>query len=76
MPLYTWEIIIAISFGALLAAGFFEWGRASMRAEIEARWRLATCKECGNFPLPTMIHRSGCMSGWPPSGTQENIREV
>jgi hypothetical protein len=62
--MFEWGIVLGAL--GLFAAGMFEWGRAHMRKEIVAYWRLGTCRDCGNHPLPTMIHKSGCGSGWEP----------
>ena len=71
-----WELVCVLVLLVITAAAFFEWGRAHMRVEVVKSWKLATCHECGSYPLPTMIHRSGCKTGWPPDGTQHALGRI
>lgn len=57
--------ILAAVVLVVVAATFFELGRASQRRELEASWHKARCGECGAEPRPRILHVSGCESGWP-----------
>ena len=59
------EVIVGGILVVILAAVFFEAGRASYKKEILASWRQAQCRECGAMPEPRIQHVSGCESGWP-----------
>jgi hypothetical protein len=63
------EVVVAllVVFMLVLAAIFFELGRASFKKEIQASWHDARCRECGAQPEPRILHVSGCESGWPDS---------
>jgi hypothetical protein len=49
----------------ILAAVFFEAGRASFKKEIQASWQSSRCRECGAVPEPRIRHVTGCESSWP-----------
>ena len=50
---------------AVVVAYAYERGRESFRREIMATWAQHRCRECGAEPRATLIHVSGCVSGWP-----------
>ena len=49
----------------ILAAVFFEAGRASFKKEIQQSWHASRCRECGAVPEPRIRHVSGCEAEWP-----------
>ena len=49
----------------ILAATFFEAGRASFKKEIQRSWHDSRCRECGAVPEPRIRHVSGCEAEWP-----------
>jgi hypothetical protein len=58
---------------AVTAAMAFEQGRASMRREIQIFWSQHRCRECGAEPRATLIHVTGCASGWPSAKGPEQF---
>lgn len=61
------ELVFSILGTAAALSWTYELGRARMKREILAHWAQFQCRECGAVPRATLVHVSGCASGWEPA---------